>query len=145
MRWFNSTAACAARFGTNRRTVSAHRVGPKRRRAEPGYKVGTNLGRLSLAGKSRRLVSIRRSRFRALPASVGRALPGWYGEFTFGPSHWRPLDRLYARSDQPSAERKRHELYHPRRSPKRRDMELRPGSGRGDLGCDQRRVGAAGR
>ena len=143
--WFNSTAARAARLGTNHRTVCAHSVGSERRRAEPCYSVGTNLGRVSLAGRSRRSVSIRRRRFRALPASVGRPIPGRHCEFTFGPSQWRPLDRLFARRDQPSAERKRHELYHPRRSAKRSDMELRTGSGRDDLGCDQQRTGAAGR
>jgi hypothetical protein len=79
--------------------------GSERRRTESCYSVGANLGRVSLAGRSRRSVSIRRCRLQALPASVGRFIPSPYCEFTFGPSQWRPLDRLFARSDQPSEER----------------------------------------
>jgi hypothetical protein len=83
-------------------------------------------------------------RLRALSASVGRLIPCPGCPFTFGPSQWRPLDRLSCRRDKPSEERKRHELYHPRRNARRNGVGLGARSGRDDLGCDEQRAVAVG-
>jgi hypothetical protein len=50
-----------AALEANYSAVSAYNVGSERRRAESYYSVDTNPGRVSLAGRSRRSVSIRRS------------------------------------------------------------------------------------
>ena len=101
---------CRVRERSDHCAIRAYRVGSQRRRTDCSYSVGTNLGWLSLAGKSRRSLSIRRCGLRTLPASVGRSIPGPHSEFTLGPSRWRLVDWLFIRRGQPSAAWKRFEL-----------------------------------
>ena len=134
---------CRVGERSDHRAIRAYNLGTERRRAASCYSIGTNLRRNFLGGKPRWLVSIRRSRLRALPASVRRTIAGQFCEFTFGPSQWRPLDRLFIRNNQPSEKWARHGLYHSRRTASGRDMEPRTRSGRDDLGCNQQRAAAA--
>jgi hypothetical protein len=119
--------------------------GPKDGAPSPITALAQTPDGLSLAGRSRQSVSIRRSSLRALPASVGRAIPGRCCEFPFGPTQWRPLDRLSIRRDQPSEKQTRNELHRPRRSGRGSGMVPRAGSGRNDMGSNRQRAVAAGR